>query len=155
MTSRRRSSPGQSKRSSHMHPHGTELSEARVFPRVHRAQKMHSQFRVLEYIRMRYYRLMGLKAPEALDSINDTPNDEKGSRDLVMLPREQNTIDGLVGQWLLNLALESDEDETEADGFSINELSISAMAENTRRGRHGTGRTRCLRLLITLSNHCL
>ena len=25
--------------------HGTELSEARVFPRVHRAQKMHSQFR--------------------------------------------------------------------------------------------------------------
>ena len=79
---------------------------------------MHSQFRVLEYIRMRYYRLMGLKAPEALDSINDTPNDEKGSRDLVMLPREQNTIDGLVGQWLLNLALESDEDEAEADSFS-------------------------------------
>ena len=98
--------------------HGTELSEARVFPRVHRAQKMHSQFRVLEYIRMRYYRLMGLKAPEGLDSINHTPNDEKGSRDLVMLPREQNTIDGLVGQWLLNLALESDEDEAEADSFS-------------------------------------
>ena len=73
---------------------------------------------MLEYIRMRYYRLMGLKAPEALDSINDTPNDEKGSKNLVMLPREQNTIDGLVGQWLLIVALESDEDKAEADGFS-------------------------------------